>query len=63
MVLEILTRPSIDVKLLKTYQQVYIYVVPIISNLGFINIIVVIVRLRWFEKRLKEVGMHLCCCC
>ncbi|KAF7173111.1 hypothetical protein CNMCM6106_007254 [Aspergillus hiratsukae] len=47
---------TVDVKLLKTYQQVYIYVVPIISNLGFINIIVVIVRLRWFEKRLKEVA-------
>jgi hypothetical protein len=41
---------------LKTYQQVYIYVTPIISNLGFVNIIVVIVRLRWFEKRLKEVA-------
>jgi hypothetical protein len=33
-------------------------VTPIISNLGFVNIIVVIVRLRWFEKRLKEVGMY-----
>jgi hypothetical protein len=43
---------------LKTYQQVYIYVAPIISNLSFINIIVVVVRLRWFEKRLKEVGKH-----
>ncbi|RHZ45318.1 uncharacterized protein CDV56_103810 [Aspergillus thermomutatus] len=45
---------TVDVKLLKTYQQVYIYVIPIISNLGFINILVVIVRLRWFDKRLKE---------
>ncbi|KAF4168052.1 hypothetical protein CNMCM6936_003647 [Aspergillus lentulus] len=47
---------TVDVNLLKTYQQVYIYVTPIISNLGFVNIIVVIVRLRWFEKRLKEVA-------
>jgi hypothetical protein len=37
---------------------VYIYVAPIISNLGFINILVVVVRLRWFEKRLKELGVH-----
>jgi Trk-type K+ transport system membrane component len=50
---------TIDVKVLKTYQQVYIYVIPMISNLGFINIIVVIVRLRWFNKRLKEAGTHL----
>ncbi|KAJ5668409.1 uncharacterized protein N7477_006979 [Penicillium maclennaniae] len=44
---------TVDVKALKTYQQVYIYLVPILGNLGFINIIVVVVRLRWFEKRLK----------
>ncbi|EAW19312.1 potassium ion transporter [Aspergillus fischeri NRRL 181] len=49
---------TVDVNRLKTYQQVYIYVTPIISNLGFVNIIVVIVRLRWFEKRLKEVGVY-----
>jgi regulator of protease activity HflC (stomatin/prohibitin superfamily) len=30
-----------------------------ISNLGFVNIIVVIARLRWFNKRLKEAGIHL----
>jgi hypothetical protein len=41
---------------LKTYQQVYIYLIPILGNLGFINILVVVVRLRWFEKRLKAVG-------
>jgi hypothetical protein len=47
---------SVDVKDLKTYQQVYVYVIPIITNLGFINIIVIAVRLRWFEKRFKAVG-------
>lgn len=47
---------SIDVKALKTYQQVYIYLVPILTNLGFINIIVVIVRLFWFKKHLKRIG-------
>lgn len=46
----------VDVKALKTYQQVYIYLIPILGNLGFVNIIVVVVRLRWFEKHLKAVG-------
>lgn len=49
---------SIDVKELKTYQQLYIYVIPIITNLGFINIIVIAVRLFHFEKRFKEAGMR-----
>ncbi|KAJ5119030.1 hypothetical protein N7476_011384 [Penicillium atrosanguineum] len=50
---------TVDVKALKTYQQVYVYLIPILGNLGFINIIVVVVRLRWFEKRLKAVAPHL----
>lgn len=44
-------------KALKTYQQIFIYVTPIVTNLGFVNIIVVVVRLRWFSKRFKAVGM------
>ncbi|KAK5174893.1 uncharacterized protein LTR77_000029 [Saxophila tyrrhenica] len=47
---------SIDVKALETYQQLVIYFFPIITNLGFINILVVVVRLWYFEKRLKIVG-------
>ncbi|KAK4142524.1 cation transport protein-domain-containing protein [Dichotomopilus funicola] len=47
---------TVDVKDLKIYQQLYIYVIPIITNLGFINIVVVAVRLRWFEKRFKVVA-------
>ncbi|KAL1619076.1 hypothetical protein SLS54_006928 [Diplodia seriata] len=47
---------TVDVNALKTYQQLVIYFLPIVTNLGFINIIVVIVRLHWFEKRLKEVA-------
>ncbi|KLJ13157.1 hypothetical protein EMPG_09428 [Blastomyces silverae] len=43
-----------DVKDLKTYQQLFIYVIPIISHLGFVNIAVVLVRLHWFKKRLNE---------
>lgn len=46
----------VDVNALKTYQQLFIYLVPMISNLGFINIIVVCVRLWWFRKRLDEIG-------
>ncbi|KAL2814719.1 cation transport protein-domain-containing protein [Aspergillus cavernicola] len=46
----------VDVKDLKTYQQLFIYFVPLVSNLGFINILIIIVRLYWFEKRLKEIA-------
>jgi uncharacterized membrane protein len=35
---------------------VYIYIIPIITNLGFINIVVVAVRLMYFEKRFKAAG-------
>ncbi|QPC59907.1 hypothetical protein HYE67_002138 [Fusarium culmorum] len=47
---------TIDVKDLKTYQQLYIYFIPILTNLGFINIIVVIVRLHWFKRHLKRLA-------
>jgi len=49
---------TVDVKDLKTYQQLYIYFIPIITNLGFINIGVVIVRLYWFKKHLKRRGRN-----
>lgn len=47
---------SVDVNKLKTYRQLYIYFIPILTNLGLINIIVVVVRLIWFWKHLEEVG-------
>ncbi|CAI6335467.1 unnamed protein product [Periconia digitata] len=47
---------TVDVKDLKTYQQVFIYIVPIITNLGFVNIVVVIFRLRWFQQRFKKIA-------
>ncbi|KAL3292992.1 low-affinity potassium transport protein [Colletotrichum asianum] len=47
---------TIDVKDLKTYQQVYIYVIPMITNLIFINIVVVVARLYWFQQRLKNIA-------
>ncbi|PLB50276.1 cation transporter [Aspergillus steynii IBT 23096] len=46
----------VDVNGLKTYQQLYIYFIPMLSNLCFINILVVVVRLHWFEKHLKKLG-------
>ncbi|KAA8649834.1 putative potassium uptake transporter [Aspergillus tanneri] len=46
----------VDVKELKTYQQLYVYFIPMISNPGFINILVVVVRLHWFEKRLRKIA-------
>ena len=46
----------VDVKELKTYQQLYIYFVPMLTNLGFVNIIVVVVRLHWFRSHLKRLG-------
>lgn len=42
---------------LKIYQQIFLYITPILTNLGFVNIIVVVVRLRWFSKRFKDLGM------
>ncbi|KAH7140526.1 cation transport protein-domain-containing protein, partial [Dactylonectria estremocensis] len=50
---------TVDVKDLKTYQQLYIYFIPIITNLGFINIVVVIVRLHWFKRHLKRLAPQL----
>lgn len=54
----LLTVRRVDVKDLETYQQLFIYFIPIIANLGFINIIVVVVRLHWFERRLKRIGEY-----
>ncbi|KAE8328366.1 cation transport protein-domain-containing protein [Aspergillus sergii] len=44
----------VDLKDLKTYQQLFLYFIPTVCNMCFTNILVVIVRLYWFEKRLKE---------
>lgn len=47
---------SVDVKYLKTYQQLAIYIFPIITNLAVIHPVVIFVRLRCFEARFKQVG-------
>jgi hypothetical protein len=43
------------VKDLEIYQQVIIYIFPIITNLGLIHPTVIFVRLRRFEQRFKHV--------
>ncbi|KAK2472071.1 hypothetical protein H9L39_15951 [Fusarium oxysporum f. sp. albedinis] len=45
---------TVDLKELETYQQLYLYFVPMFTNLGFVNIIVVVVRLFWFRRKLKN---------
>ncbi|KAJ3464580.1 hypothetical protein MRS44_009366 [Fusarium solani] len=45
---------TLDVKELQTYQQLFLYFVPMFSNLVFINIIVVVVRLFWFNRHLRK---------
>ncbi|PNY25886.1 Low-affinity potassium transport protein [Tolypocladium capitatum] len=45
-----------DINNLALYQQLYIYFIPMFTNLGFVNIIVVIVRLHWFNKRISKSG-------
>jgi hypothetical protein len=46
----------VDLRDLKTFQQLFLYFIPIVTNLGFINILVVVVRLWWFRKHLKKLG-------
>lgn len=47
------------------YQQLYIYFIPMFTNLGFINAFTVAIRLYWFRKHLSKVGtriLHLFLC-
>ncbi|PGH05097.1 hypothetical protein GX51_03195 [Blastomyces parvus] len=44
---------------MRTFQQVVIYMVPMIGNLSVINLVVVLVRLYWFETRFKDIGKNL----
>ncbi|KAK2747036.1 low affinity potassium transporter [Onygenales sp. PD_40] len=46
---------SVDVMSMNTYQQIAIYIMPLISNLSVINLVVVLVRLYWFETRFKDI--------
>ncbi|KAI5780922.1 cation transport protein-domain-containing protein [Geopyxis carbonaria] len=46
---------TIDLNLIKTYQQVITWFVPMITTPIFINTVVVYVRLHWFEKRFEHI--------
>lgn len=54
--------PRIDVNLLATYQQLYCFIIPIFTNIGFVNVLVVVVRLYWFRQHLKKIGKALVSC-
>ncbi|PHH61002.1 hypothetical protein CDD81_968 [Ophiocordyceps australis] len=47
---------TVDLKELALYQQIYLYVTPMLTNMGFVNIVVVLVRLHWFNKRIDKTG-------
>lgn len=42
---------------METYQQVILYIWPLLGQLQFINTMVVLVRLHWFRKKFKDIGM------
>lgn len=48
---------SIDIKLLKLYQQICLYILPHITNLMFISPLIVALRLFWFHKHMDSYGM------
>lgn len=48
---------SVDVKELMLYQQLYIYFIPIMTNIAFIMPFTVLVRLLWFRKHLKKTSL------
>ncbi|CAH0056200.1 unnamed protein product [Clonostachys solani] len=56
---QLLTVIRVDVKDLQLYQQLYIYFIPMFTNLGFINALTVLVRLIWFRKYLKKAAPQL----
>lgn len=46
---------TVDVNTIKLYQQIVMYIVPLITTPIFINTFVVFVRLYWFEKRFENI--------
>lgn len=48
--------PSVDINTIPLYQQIVIYLIPMITTPIFVNTCVVFVRLYWFEKRFDNIG-------
>lgn len=46
---------TVDLKDAHTFQQMVCYLLPIIGNMAVINIVVVFVRLYWFERKFKDI--------
>lgn len=46
----------VDMKDLYLVQQIVLYIFPIITNICFVNISVVVIRIRYFRKRLRKLG-------
>ncbi|CUS07616.1 unnamed protein product [Tuber aestivum] len=46
---------TIDINLIKLYQQLVVYFLPMLTTPIFINTIVVFVRLYWFERRFENI--------
>ena len=47
---------TVDVTALRVYQQVVIYLMATVTNLGFVSITVVVIRLYYFRKRLNQIS-------
>ncbi|KAI9047303.1 hypothetical protein LZ554_008751 [Drepanopeziza brunnea f. sp. 'monogermtubi'] len=47
---------TVDLNLLNTWQQVVLYLIPIVTNPITINSFVVFLRLYWFEKRFQHIA-------
>ncbi|KAG4429965.1 hypothetical protein IFR05_014553 [Cadophora sp. M221] len=47
---------TVDINLLNTWQQIVVYLIPMITNPITINSFVVFLRLYWFEKRFQHIA-------
>lgn len=45
----------IDMNLIKSYQQIFLFLFPMVTNPIFIHTCVVYIRLHWFEKRFQHI--------
>ncbi|KAI1929098.1 hypothetical protein LOZ65_001852 [Ophidiomyces ophidiicola] len=46
---------TVDLKEMKLYQQIAVWFIPMLGNMCFVNVVVVYVRLYWFEKKFKDI--------
>ncbi|EAS35498.3 trk family potassium uptake protein [Coccidioides immitis RS] len=46
---------TVDLKEMRLYQQITVWFLPMLGNMCFVNVVVVYVRLHWFEKKFKDI--------